>query len=122
MSSNHIEFHDYVTDLAIYYSNATVLIDINAYFDNDVFLSSKIINYLSIYKPIISLTGHNSPSRNVFTEDDSIIHSLHNVDDIYDAMLTAINTNVVLERRNRYIKLFSKEYIVRNFIDEISTL
>ena len=121
IASGNVEIKSYVSDLTSYYSCASVLLDINAYFDDDVFLSSKIINYLPLGKPIISLTGYNSPSRNIFTEDDSVIHCLHEENEIYNAMHESIAVNVNANKRKKYIEMFSKENIVRNFVDMITT-
>jgi hypothetical protein len=117
ISTGNIRICDYVQDLSMYYNQATALIDINAYFDNDVFLSSKVVNYLTIPKPIISITGYNSPSRNIFRESKSIIHSSHNPHTIYQALLKSINMNLdILKDRQIYINKFSAESIVREFM------
>lgn len=111
--SGNVELLEFTSDLQSLYDEATALIDINAYFDNDVFLSSKIINYLPIMKPIISITGNNSPSRNIFTEDPSIIHCLHNADEIKKAMMNTLNiTEINIERRKKYLNVFSVNTII----------
>lgn len=122
IETGNIEICSYSSDLLEHYNQATVLIDINAYFDNDVFLSSKIINYLPIKKPIISITGDNSPSRNVFRKDSSIIHSHHNPTEICDAMELSISIDKIGHDRNCYIDQFSVENCLTSFRCCINTM
>lgn len=107
--SGNMEVLGYTDDLMTLYKRATVLIDINSYYDNDVFLSSKIVNYLPLKRPIISITGKNSPARNIFTSDPSIIHCQHNEKEIYDTMCNIKNICVDNVIREKYIKMFSVE-------------
>lgn len=111
--------HPYVADLTPFYKDATALIDINAYFDNDVFLSSKIVNYLPLGKPIISITGNNSPSRNIFLNDPSIIHCKNNPSEIFESLMNSINIEVNMEFRNQYVEMFSASSIVAKFVKDL---
>lgn len=111
--------HSYVADLTPFYKEATALIDINAYFDNDVFLSSKIVNYLPLGKPIISITGNNSPSRNIFLNDPSIIHCKNNTSEIFESLMNSINIEVNMEFRNQYVEMFSASSIVAKFVKDL---
>lgn len=121
--SNNVEIKGFTPNLQSLYNEATALIDINAYFDNDVFLSSKIINYLPIMKPIISITGNNSPSRNIFTEDSSIIHCSHNAEDINWALNRTINMpEQNIEQRKIYLDIFSVSTIAQKMRLIIKTL
>ena len=116
LESKNVEVVGFTENLTMYYDNATALLDINSVFDNDVYLSSKIANYLSLNKPIIAISGLNSPIRNIFTEDDSIIHCLHEVDDIYNAMLKVDQIEKVnFGKRNAYVEMFSAENIIGEF-------
>lgn len=116
MNSNNLCVYDYTSDLETFYEKADVLIDINAYFDNDVFLSSKIVNYLPLMKPIISITGLNSPARNIFVNDPSIIHCRHDFKEIYDAFCKITNmTEIDYWKRQSYIDLFSVKNAVIDF-------
>lgn len=115
--SNNVEIKGFTPNLQSLYNEATALIDINAYFDNDVFLSSKIINYLPIMKPIISITGNNSPSRNIFTEDSSIIHCSHNKEEIEKALKSTMNlVSINYEQREKYLKIFSISAIAQKML------
>lgn len=121
IDSEKLQVFAYTQDLIVYYEKASVLIDINAYFDNDVFLSSKIVNYLPIQKPIISISGLNSPARNIFTRDPSIIHCRYDVQDIYWAMCKVVKVeNWNWSIRKEYIKQFSVENTIAEFKGVIS--
>lgn len=105
---------EFTNNLHPYYENATVLIDINAYFENDVFLSSKIINYLPVNRPIVTVTGSNSPTRNLFTKDPSIIHAFHNAKDVYRAMIEACHGKFDMKERGYYVELLSLKNQINN--------
>jgi glycosyltransferase involved in cell wall biosynthesis len=104
----------FTRDLDPYYSCATALIDIDADIENDVFLSSKMSNYIMINRIIISETGSNSPSRNLFKEIDSIIQCDHDPDQLCEAMSKSIEFKHTFDfdDRKTIIKLFDLENIV----------
>lgn len=68
-------FVGYTDNLDFYYKLADVLIDIDAAFDNDVFVSSKFFNYLMVNRPIMCITGNNSPT--------SLIVNKYNIPEVY---------------------------------------
>ncbi len=111
-----ILFVPFTTDLVPYYSMATALLDIDSDVENDIFLSSKVMNYLMIDRIIISETGFNSPSRHLLKNVDSILQCSHDQDEICDAMEKAIHTrnNVNYECRLPLIKLFQLENVIDN--------
>lgn len=113
INSNRIEINGYAQDLSSYYDTATALIDVNAFFDNDIFLSSKVVNYLPIRKPIISITGMNSPSRNIFTEDESIIHCTHDKNEIYKSLRYSVTHLFEYNQRKMYIEKFMPQNVVK---------
>lgn len=117
-----IEIHPFTRDLDPYYKNATALIDIDADIENDVFLSSKIVNYLNINRPIISETGLNSPSRHLFKGIPSIIQCNHNPDELYDAMFKANSflNKISFEDRLAAIEMFSIEKNIEKFEKYVS--
>ncbi len=117
ISSGSIEVHGYTRNLDPFYTESTALIDVNAYFDNDVFLSSKIVNYLPIKKPIISITGLNSPSRNIFTEDASILHCCHDIISIYEKLKIASTQSFDYTSRKRYIELFLPQNAIKPLLN-----
>lgn len=115
-----IRILSFTKDLAPYYQEATALIDIDADLENDVFLSSKIVNYLLINRVIISETGKNSPSRKIFEGIESIIQCDHDVLQLYEAMKKAISIKkeVKFEDRKSKIELFS----IKNVIQHLNNL
>ena len=121
IEAGKIEIHGYVKDLTPFYEKATVLLDLNSYFDNDIFLSSKIVNYLPINRPIVSITGLNSPSRNIFTEDPSILHCRYDASEICLALEQSIENNTVNRvSRQHYLTIFSAESNVDRFLKALS--
>ena len=110
-----IKILPFTKDLDQYYSCATALIDIDADIENDVFLSSKIINYIMINRIIITETGANSPSRNLFKDIDSIIQCDHDSGQMYEAMKESIimKGSITFENRKHVSELFSLENVVK---------
>jgi glycosyltransferase involved in cell wall biosynthesis len=113
-----IKIYPFTKELDMYYACATALIDIDADLENDVFLSSKIISYLTINRIIISETSNNSPSRNIFKNIDSIIQCDHDSDQLYDAMKKAIElkSSISFDNRKSVLELFS----IKNVADRLS--
>lgn len=109
-----VEVHPFAQDLTQYYSDATALIDIDAELDNDVFLSSKITNYLAVDRIIISETGKNSPARNLFSGIKSILQCQHDYLDIAQCMCHAIKnaSSIDYEDRLHLVKMFSSNSVV----------
>ena len=116
-----IEIHPFTKDLDPFYRNATALIDIDADTENDVFLSSKISNYLMINRIIISETSINSPSQLLFKGINSIIQCEHNGDKVFMAMKRAIEMKetVSFDDRKSVIGLFKLENIVNKLNDTL---
>lgn len=110
-----IEVFPYTVELDKYYSNATALIDIDADIKDDVFLSSKIINYIMVNRIIISETGNNSPSRRLFRNIESIIQCDHNASDICEAMVQAIEMrdSITFKDRIAIAEPFKLENVVK---------
>ena len=109
-----IELVPFTIDLSVYYKAATALIDIDADTENDVFLSSKITNYLLINRFIISETGFNSPSSKLFKNINSIIQCDHDSKQIFQAMKFAIKSEKIIDFNDRkdVIELFKLENII----------
>ena len=123
IKTGNLEIYGHTRDLNAFYMKASVLIDINAYFENDVFLSSKIVNYLVIRKPIVSITGLNSPSRNIFTKDPSIIHCEHDARAVYRALKRSLEEKYTdWSQRDKYVRMFSVKNVVRDFVEKMKML
>lgn len=123
IATGNLKIYGYTHDLRKFYQCATALIDINAYFDNDVFLSSKMVNYLTIKKPIVSITGLNSPSRNIFTQDPSILHCRHDAQEIYTALKQSLEYKCNdWNDRERYVEIFLVENTIKEFVEALNKL
>lgn len=61
VTKSNIYFFDYTKDLTPFYTEADLLIDIDADIENDVFISSKFFNYLIINRKILTITSPKSP-------------------------------------------------------------
>jgi glycosyltransferase involved in cell wall biosynthesis len=119
-----IEIVPFTKNLDPYYEKATALIDIDADIENDVFLSSKMPNYLMINRIIICETGTNSPSRHLFKGINSIIQCDHDADQLYLAMKMAIKmrNTVSFDDRSQVVKLFKLENIISEFNKSFANL
>lgn len=119
-----IEFVPFVNNLSPYYSCATALIDIDADIPNDLFISSKIINYLMINRIIISETGLNSPSYHLFHGIESIFQVDHDPDQICEAMQRAIvlRSKISFDDRNSVRTLFSLENVTNKLNNSLQKL
>lgn len=117
---SNVQLHPYTDDLSEYYCIADVLLDIGAAIDNDVFLSSKIVNYLAYKKPIVAITQNGSPAREIFRDAETIIHCHHNEKEIEEAMMKSLSLmDSQFEDREVYLKMFSAEVVANNFVDDI---
>lgn len=104
-----IEIIPFQKDLSYYYNVATALIDLDADIEDDVFLSSKITNYLMMNRIIISETGSNSPSRNLFKDIESIIQCDHDSEQVCEAMKKSILIKDIVNYKDRdvVVQMFS---------------
>lgn len=120
--SGNIEIHSFTNSLNEFYRRADILLDIGADVDNDVFLSSKIVNYLAYKKPIIAITQDGSPARAIFKDAQTILHCHHNCNEIVESMKKSVLLlDTSFEDRDKYMKEFSAEYVAKRFIDEINS-
>lgn len=116
-----IHLFPYTSNLEVFYRQAYALIDIDADTTNDVFLSSKITNYININRPILAISGLNSPSRNIFDAIDSIICVNHDEYDIYRGMKRIIEKpSYDFSDRSRVIELFDVNFISKQLNKVIS--
>lgn len=115
--------HPRVDDLSIYYKNSFALIDIDADLENDIFLSSKVINYLTVNRPIICETGTHSPSRQIFSNINSIIQCNHDHIELFEAMKYLIEFPVEnFDDRNEVIKMFEINEIATKIMKNLTLL
>jgi glycosyltransferase involved in cell wall biosynthesis len=119
---SRIKFYGFMKDLKPFYKKATALIDVDADVENDVYLSSKIINYLPVERPIISQTGMDSPAREVFADIESIIQCGHSDEEIFQAMLFTVKNknNISIDDRRSLIEKFSIDAQINLLKENIS--
>lgn len=114
---SHINFYPATNDLSKYYMASSCLLNIDADIDNDVFLSSKIINYLYVNRPILNITGKASVSRLLFAECDSIVHCNNKSDDIVAAIKQLqLSMNNSINDRERFIRMMNVDSFVSTIL------
>lgn len=116
----HVDIKPFASDLDSYYRDAVALVDIDADMCDDVFLSSKVTNYLPVNRIILSETGRNSPASRLFRGVKSIVQCGHDSDEIAKSMLRIIDdaATSTYEDRLPLIKAFS----VGAVVDRMETL
>ena len=122
IETKSIEIYGHHEDLMPFYEKATVLLDLNADVDNDVFLSSKIINYLPIPKPILCISGYNSPARRLFMKDKSIVHCKYNKNCIYGALKKVQSMIVLQASREYYLKSLSANQLCQYLLSSVEAI
>jgi glycosyltransferase involved in cell wall biosynthesis len=101
-------------NLNSFFRKATGLINIDAEIPNDVFLSSKMGDYLPVNRIIINETGENSPSRNLFKGIQSVIHCDHDSTQLFEAMKFSISMKDSMDYEDR------KPLIEELYIDNVA--
>ncbi|MFZ4400954.1 MAG: hypothetical protein ACOYO1_13035 [Bacteroidales bacterium] len=110
-----IKQSSWTKDPESYLKNADVFVDIDADLTNDVFLSSKLLLYLNSEKLILSITGPNSPARNLLKGLNTVTVCHHDSDEIYigiSKLLENINNQTDFSERSSLINLFSLDNII----------
>ncbi len=121
----HIHTMQYTNNLAPLFARAKVLVDIDADLEKDPFLSSKIVSYIKVNRIILSETGKDTPSREMFKGLKTIIQCDHNAESLYQGMLKALegaNTEQDYSERADVIKKFSIEEVGRTLYDDLQKL
>lgn len=111
-------------DLTRYYENAVALIDIDPDIEDNVYLSSKITNYIFINRPIICITERDSPSKLIFGGCQSMLFCKNAELEIFETIKYVIYnlSNFLYEDRLNILKQFSTEYVTKKLILKLSEL
>lgn len=118
-----VERFGFTKNISEFYNRADVLIDLNADVENDVFLSSKVCNYLSYNKPIIAISNDGSPVRALMNGVPSIIHTHHNYYEIEQALFKAKEmAGSVISDRHFLKQSFSPRQVAYSFCMELEKL
>ena len=121
IEDGEVEFLPFRDDLNEYFGKADVLLDIGADIPGDVFLSSKIISYLAMDRPILAITGPNSPARNMLGGIPSIIHCSNNKDEVAEAL--ELSTKAIgrgISDRKAARALFEADNVAKKLLDTIA--
>jgi len=98
--SSKIQCHSWTTDPTDYLKNATVLIDMDIHAHDDVFISSKLIQYINTDKIILSITSYNSPSYNFLQRiHDSVVFAHHDFDQLMRAFDRTLEMNKTIDHQ-----------------------
>lgn len=123
IDSGRMECYEFTKELSTYYDRADVLLDINADIENDVFLSSKVCNYLSFDKPILTISQEGSPVRFLMSGVESIVHSHHKAEEICSAMQRAVALKGKhINDREELKRTFSPNEVAYKFNKEIEAI
>lgn len=123
LNAGAIERYNFTTDISDFYKKADILIDLNADIKNDVFLSSKVCNYLSYNKPILTISQDGSPVRAMLTGMKSIVHSHHDTEEIFSAMEeTAAMIGQSIDDRKELQHQFLPDEVAKKFCHEMEVL
>jgi glycosyltransferase involved in cell wall biosynthesis len=118
---SRIEKKDYVDNLLPYYAMSTALIDLDADIENDVFISSKIFNYLGINRPIICVTNKTSLTTKLFDNMFSVKICNHSAEEICTAMRFFIDNfnSIEYSERKSKLDLVNIDFSVKQFNEMI---
>lgn len=116
----HVVIKPFASDLDPYYRDAVALVDIDADMCDDVFLSSKVTNYLPVNRIILSETGRNSPASRLFSGVKSIVQCGHDSDEIAKSMLRIIDEAATSTYEDRLLLI--EAFSVGAVVDQMETL
>lgn len=92
LTKNHIKVIGWTKNVEEYLKNSNVLIDITLDIEEDLFISSKIKNYLTINRIILSIAREQSATRDFLKGvDETIVKCNHDVDSIVKGMEECYN-------------------------------
>lgn len=112
------------SNLVPFYNESICFIDLNADAEGDPFLSSKITNYILFDRPIICETGINSAAEKLFKGYDSIYVCKHDVQELYEAMVSVIKRhgNYNYSERKTLIDTFSTSTVASKMHKELISI
>lgn len=122
-NKGRVERYGFTKEIEPFYQNADVLLDINGDVENDVFLSSKICNYLSYSKPIVAISRDGSPVREMMSGYKTIVHCHHDQEEICDALKEAISVlHTDFSEREYLRRQFSPGTVAEYFCKNLSQI
>ena len=120
LNKGYVENHGFSKNLDLFYNDADVLLDVNSDTVNDVFLSSKVCNYIPYDKPIVSISQEGSPVRLLMQGVKSVIHCHHNAEEIFEGLQKAVDISKgVIDDRENLKKVFSPTSVAFSFCNDL---
>lgn len=101
---------------------ADILVDIDGDDKEPVFISSKLKDYLSVNRPILSITPLNSPSRELLSKLRTVVISKNEVSEIESSLRFLIQkeySNSDFEERESIMEIFNPKRIASDIISNI---
>ena len=115
-----VEIHPFQDNIDDYYTHADILLDIGADMDYDIFLSSKIISYLPISRPILGISGIPSPARDVMKDCPGMVHC-RNIGDEIEAGILQCEQMLTdgFESRASFLEQFKPETVALKLYNDM---
>lgn len=120
-----IEFRKRTTDVSNALKEADILVDIDGDDKTPVFISSKLKDYLSVNRPILSITPLNSPTRELLANLKTIEIANNTIEDIKNSLVRLANERFYGEDYNERIVVlekFSAPKIAKGIMDRMDSL
>ena len=116
-----VEIHPFQDNIDDYYTRADILLDIGADLDYDIFLSSKIISYLPVSRPILGISGVPSPARDVMKECPGMVHCRNIGEEIEAGILQCEQMlESGFESRAPFLEQFKPETVALKLFNEMA--
>ena len=122
---SYVEFRPRTNTIYRALQEADVLVDIDGDDEIPVFVSSKLKDYLSVNRPILSITPDNSPSRDLLMRLKTVELSSNSSDSVKESLLRIINANYTekdYEERIPIVQSFSAQSIAQEIINQIKNV
>lgn len=121
--SDNIVFHGTVVDIDIPLQTADVLVDIDADFENNPYLSSKIKDYIPVNRPILVVSKPNTPVYNLAKNRHSFMLVSNDEYSIEKGLIMSLNYGYNMEKysdRIELINIFSPRNVVKSLINKLN--
>lgn len=124
-TSDNITFKGIVTNIDIPLKSADVLVDIDAEFENNPYLSSKVKDYIPVNRPILVISNTGSPIYNLTVGRKSFILTNNNRDSIKQGLLQSFEYKYdmsLYSDRFDLIERFSPNNVVKEIIKKLNSV
>lgn len=114
-----VEFRKRTNDVLSAMKESDYLLDLDGDDERPVFISSKLKDYLSVNRPILSISPINSPTRELLNNIKTAVVSSNDCDSIYNALNVLMHKNFpnnVYQERNDLLNQFKANTIVKDIL------